>query len=161
MLANQVGFAPVDINPDATLRGFARDKWDGYVAERQALLDLVAARRPGNVVVITGDAHENSVRDVPPDFVNFDAPPVATEFVGTSMTSEGDTAYGTSYGAGAQNPHIHFTDRHRGYVNVTLAPDVWRNEFRVVDSVTAPVPSPGHTLATFAVADGQPGAVLV
>ena len=39
VLANQTAFAPFDNDPDE-LRGFgAGDNWDGYVAERQALMD--------------------------------------------------------------------------------------------------------------------------
>ena len=71
---------------------FSLDHWDGYVAERQRVLDFLAGNELSNTVVITGDAHENSVRNVPPDFRRLDGPPVATEFIGTSISSEGLTA---------------------------------------------------------------------
>ena len=91
VLANQTAFAPFDNDPSTTLRGFgAGDNWDGYVAERQAILDWMVAKRTPNPIVITGDSHNNWVRNVPPDHVNFDAPPVATEFMGTSISTGGD-----------------------------------------------------------------------
>lgn len=157
VLANQVGFAPLDTDT-SSLRGFNRDNWDGYVAERQAILDLLKANGIANTVVITGDAHQNSVRNVPPDFRSFDGAPVATEFVGTSISSEGDEPFRTTFGGSLQNPHRLFNDFHRGYVRVTLDQGLWTNEFRVVDSVTRPV-GPGRTLATFGVQNGVPGAL--
>ena len=42
--------------------------------------------------MITGDSHANWLRNVPPSHLEFDAPPVATEFMGTSITSGGDPA---------------------------------------------------------------------
>ena len=42
------------------------------------------------MVVITGDKHQNSVRNVPEHYRDIDGPPIATEFVGTSISSEGD-----------------------------------------------------------------------
>ena len=76
-----------------TRSGFNLDNWDGYVADRQRVLDFLAEPSSANTVVITGDSHENSVRNVPPDFRSFDGTPVATEFLGTSISSEGDTPY--------------------------------------------------------------------
>jgi alkaline phosphatase D len=161
VLANQVGFTPMDTDRNTARRGFNRDNWDGYVAERQALLDLLKGRGIANAVVITGDAHENSVSDVPPDFHRFDGTPVATEFMGTSISSEGDdpAGYQTSYRGDPQNPHRLFSDFHRGYSRVTLDQGRWTNEFRVVDSVTRRPAPPGHTLATFVVEHGHPGAL--
>ena len=68
------------------------DNWDGYVAEREALVDWLVARATPNPVVITGDSHANWVRNVPPSHRELDAPPVATEFMGTSISTGGDSA---------------------------------------------------------------------
>jgi alkaline phosphatase D len=109
-------------------------------------------------VVITGDSHENSVRNVPPDFHSLDGDPVATEFLGTSISSEGDSIPAAPIVPGdANNPHVLFEDYHRGYVTVTLDPDLWSTEFRGVASVVTrtPVASP---LATFVVENGRAGA---
>jgi alkaline phosphatase D len=158
VIANQVGFAPLDTNRALDRKVFNRDNWDGYVADRQRVLDFLAQQRLANTVVITGDSHESSVRNVPPDFHSLDGDPVATEFLGTSISSEGDSIPAAPIVPGdANNPHVLFEDYHRGYVTVTLDPDLWSTEFRGVASVVTrtPVASP---LATFVVENGRAGA---
>ena len=65
---------------------FNVDNWDGYGAERSRILALAAADRDTNLVVLTGDAHSSWVHDLEADFRE-PGNPVATEFVGTSITS--------------------------------------------------------------------------
>ena len=137
---------------------FSLDNWDGYVADRQLVLDFLAEHSVRNTVVITGDSHENSVRNVPPDFHSLDGTPVATEFMGTSISSRGRrTPFGTTFGGDPDNPHRLFDDHHRGYVEVTVDAELWSGEFRGVASVRTrtPVATP---LATFVVDNGMPGA---
>ena len=135
----------------------AGDNWDGYVAERQQLLDWIVARRTPNPIVITGDSHQNWLRNVPPNSDEFDAPPVATEFMGTSITSGGDPpAPATSYGGDTQNPHIVFRNNNRGYVRCTVTPEAWTSEYRTVPTVMQRG-VPASTLAAFTVEDGRPG----
>ena len=86
-------------------------------------------KRTPNPIVITGDSHNNWVRNVPPDHINFDAPPVATEFMGTSISTGGDQAPFVRVPA-PQNPHILLRNNNRGYVRCTLTPDTWTSEFR-------------------------------
>jgi alkaline phosphatase D len=160
VLANQTAFAPWDRNPDPAVRDFgAGDNWDGYVAERQRIIDALVAERTPNPVVITGDSHANWVRNVPPNHTDFDAPPVATEFMGTSISSGGDPATPTtSFGGDPSNPHIVFRNNNRGYVRVTVDHEAWTSEYRIVPTVRQR-PVPASTLATFVVEDGRPGAV--
>ncbi|PXY23731.1 alkaline phosphatase [Prauserella coralliicola] len=157
VLAQQVPFAPMDQDADLAERSFGGDKWDGYVADRQRILDLIAQRQVDNPVVITGDVHVNRVCNVPPNFTDFDAAPVATEFIGTSVTSGGDRTLNTRYDIDPNNPHLLFRDNHHGYVRCTLKHDQWVADYRVVDTVEAPT-SPIHTLASFAVDSGKAGA---
>ena len=90
VLANQTAFSPFDNDPHPVRKGFGSgDNWDGYVDERQLLLNWLVAQQTPNPVVITGDTHNNWVRNVPPDPFRLDAPPVATEFLGTSISTEG------------------------------------------------------------------------
>jgi alkaline phosphatase D len=111
----------------------------------------------GNMVVITGDKHQNSVRNVPEDYRDITGRAAATEFVGTSISSEGDDK-GTPAHA-PDNPHILWENFQRGYVRATVEPARWTTEFRVVDTVTAEQ-SPASTKAVFAVEHGKPGAVV-
>ena len=59
MLAQQTGLAPWDrhADPRAWPTTATGDNWDGYVAEREALVDWLVARATPNPVVITGDSH--------------------------------------------------------------------------------------------------------
>ncbi|HEX5620794.1 MAG TPA: alkaline phosphatase D family protein [Solirubrobacteraceae bacterium] len=156
VLANQVPFAPED-NLAGFQRRFFPDRWDGFVAERQRVLDFIAEHGLGNVVAITGDSHVNAVRNVPGSFRSMDSQPVATEFVGTSISTNGDTPPDTSYGGDPDNPHHLFYSDRRGYVIVDADPQRWTSTFRVMQSVTVPQ-SPVSTVATFAVEQGSPGA---
>jgi alkaline phosphatase D len=111
----------------------------------------------GNVVAITGDSHLNAVRNVPGSFRSMDSPPVATEFIGTSISTDGDEDVGPVFGGNPENPHHLFRDIHRGYVSVVAEPQQWTSEFRRVDTVLQPQ-STASTIAKFAVDQGSPGA---
>jgi alkaline phosphatase D len=158
LLANQVPFAPNDTNADPAIRTFGGEKWDGYPVDRQMVLDFIAARGLVNTIVITGDVHANFVRNVPPDFVRLDAGPIATEFIGTSISSGGDRTLSTVFGGNVNNPHLRFSDNHHGYVRCTVTPDLWRADYRVVPSVLQPNDGGINTLASFVVEQGQAGA---
>jgi alkaline phosphatase D len=87
---------------------------------------------------------------------------VATEFVGPSITSGSPEILVPIVQASLLDPsnaHLKFFDGlFHGYVRCTVTPDLWRSDYRVVDTVLAPV-SPVHTLASFVVEDGSPGAL--
>ncbi|MBX5460457.1 MAG: alkaline phosphatase D family protein [Steroidobacteraceae bacterium] len=157
VLANQVPFAPNDTNADPAIRTFGGEKWDGYPFDRAQILDLIAGRKLYNTVIITGDVHQNFVRNVPPDYVNLDAEPIATEFIGTSISSGGDRTIRTVFGGDANNPHLRFQDNHHGYVRCTLSARQWQVDYRVVPSVLVE-DAPISTLASFVVEQGRAGA---
>ena len=161
VIAQQTAFAPRSNAIDQTMRSFpGRDNWDGYVAERQRILDWIVAHHTPNPVVLTGDSHQNWVRNIPPHFQSFDGDPVATEFMGTSISSDGDPSprASTVYEVPG-NPHIIFRNDNRGYVRCTLTPDQWTSEYRIVTTVLQPQASTS-TLATFAIENGRAGAEL-
>ena len=58
----------------------------------------------------------------------------------------------------AENPHIKFINRKRGYVRNVITRDTWTADYRVLDFVTQPG-SPITTRARFVIEDGQPGAM--
>lgn len=57
----------------------------------------------------------------------------------------------------AENPHIKFLNRNRGYVRNVVTPTEWTADFRVVDFVTRPG-APVRTRATYLIEEGRPGA---
>jgi alkaline phosphatase D len=82
---------------------------------------------------------------------------VATEFVGTSVTSEG-VPYEVFNRFLPENPHIKFFEsRERGYVLVDVSRELWRTDLRVVDTITQPEAS-ARTLGSYVVAPGRAGA---
>ena len=107
LLGNQTVLAPVEVPPlpEALLRPlpdsplpsaglpFNPDQWDGYLAERRRLVQLVLDEQLTDVVVLTGDIHSSWANDVPLDPGTYlPAGPannsVMTEFVTTSVTSD-------------------------------------------------------------------------
>ena len=85
------------------------------------------------------------------------APTVATEFVGTSISSPG-IPYDRVARLLPDNPHVRFFDsRPRGYVRCTVTPERWLTELRALESVADPRTAIS-TLASFVVESGRPGA---
>lgn len=162
VLANQTVFAArdTDLDPDEVDFG-GGDKWDGYRADRQTLLDFMADRSELNAVVISGDVHNNAVYDLKADFHDPESETVATEFVGTSISSLGDKygrpTWGDSFEPRENTPWRKFWNNNRGYVKCTLTSDRWQTDYRVVSTVEEPSASVS-TLASFFTHDGAPGA---
>jgi alkaline phosphatase D len=88
-LAQQVPIARLDRFPGPERR-YSMDKWDGYEHSRARLLRFLGSRKPSNPVALAGDVHNNWVNDLRLDVDNEKSPVVASEFVGTSITSAGD-----------------------------------------------------------------------
>ena len=134
------------------------DGWDGYAAARARILAHLQTRRVANPVVIGGDIHSFWATDLKTDFRDPASPTVATEFVGTSVTSLG-VSYETFAALLPENPHIRFFEsRLRGYVRCEVSPERWLTELRVLDDVRDRH-ARARTLATFLVENGRPGAV--
>jgi len=158
VLANQVLIAQLSRVIEGE-RTFSMDKWDGYVAARSRLLDFFATERPSNPVVLSGDIHSNWVADLKTDFDDPSSATVATEFVGTSISSGGDGRDGGEFiqAMREEQPHIKFYNGQRGYLRCAATPERWTTDFRVVPYVSRPG-APVETRATFVVEDGHPGA---
>ncbi len=157
VLAQQVFFSQRDFAALAAT-DLSDDAWDNYLVERNAVRDHLAAV-VSNPVVLTGDVHASYVCDVKANFDDPASATVATEFVGTSITSGGN---GRDQNPGdlvqlAENPHIKFINRKRGYVRNIITPSEWTADYRIVDVVTTPG-APASTRATFVIEDGNPGA---
>jgi alkaline phosphatase D len=158
ILAQQVMMGMVDRTPGGE-KLYSMDQWPGYAAERMALVRYLADRKVSNPVVLTGDIHTNWVNSLRVDDRRADTPVIATEFVGTSISSGGD---GSPIPKNldtllAENPCVRYYNQQRGYVRCTVTPASWRSDYLVVDQVT----KPGgviSTAASFQVQNGRPGA---
>jgi alkaline phosphatase D len=121
---------------------------------------LAAAQRRGvrNLVVITGDRHQNYAWDLKRDYADPSSPVVGSEFVGTSITSGGDGSDMTDLGRKflAANPHMKFFNSQRGYVRVRVDRHRWRSDFRVLPYVQQPGAGVG-TRASYVIEDRRPG----
>ena len=139
---------------------FLMDIWDGYPDERDELLARLKAAQTPNPIVLTGDIHSNWVNNILSDFSNESSEVIATEFVGTSITSGGDGSDSSNTAAQtlSDNSHVKFYNRQRGYVSCHLSKDLWQSDYKILDKVS----EPGHpirTRASFVVEAGNPGAL--
>jgi alkaline phosphatase D len=159
VIAQQTMFAQFDF-----LAGpgqiFNMDQWDGYVAARQRITSFLQQRQPSNPIVIAGDIHSSWVHDIKADFGNASSETLGVEFVGTSISSDFPAAFIPPVVAAlADNPHTRFFDgQYRGYVRCSVTPDAWTADFRAVPT-TLDDQADAFTLASFAVMNGEPGAV--
>ena len=111
-----------------------------------------------NPVFIGGDIHSYWTTDLKADFANPSSPTIATEFVGTSITSDGPP-YERLRAVLPENPHVrYFESRRRGYVAV----DLWRDRMDTRFQAISDRRDPKATVATlkrFAVESGKTGAI--
>ena len=135
------------------------DQWSGYENARKRFVSGMADTRLSNPVVITGDIHTNWVADLKIDYREQSSPIVATELVGTSISTGGDGA--DSLPAVEQYlpeaPQIHFFNAQRGYVRCEVTKNALTADFRVVEKVSVK-DLPIKTRATFVVENSKAGA---
>ena len=156
LLTQQTPMAQFDQKPGPGRTAWT-DGWDGYPVSRKKLLSFLKDKQIANPVVLGGDVHSFNVNDLKLDFDDPASPVVASEFVGTSITSQ---AWAQEKLAPmlADNPHMKLVDsRYRGYVRVEVTPGQLRADLRAMESVTRPDAACG-TLASYMVEDGRPGA---
>jgi alkaline phosphatase D len=136
------------------------DAWDGYGAERSELVSFWLRRGIRDVLVITGDDHDNYAGTVTTTG-HSDGQPGAIEFVVPSVSSDNNTEYLAGLGraldilARANNPHFEMVDwvRH-GYCVLELDRREARIDYRHVESKLDPR-SPTSTTYRFRVPRGQ------
>jgi alkaline phosphatase D len=144
--------------PDGNKIVYNMDKWDGYVANRKRLLGEIQRRRVSNPVVLSGDVHECWMADLKSDEENPSSATLASEFVCTSISSNGDGRAITNARRHALelNPHIHFYNGLRGYLRCEVTPDLWRTDAKTLDFVTKPG-APIKTGGSYVIENGQRG----
>lgn len=151
VLANQVPMASMDLEPGPG-EAFRLDQWDGYVADREAVIEAFE-ESDATPVVVTGDVHRNWANEV-----RREGETVAAEFVGSSVSSGGDGYRSDPAGRFVvrENDNVRYYNAQRGYVRCRLTPEEWTTDYRVVEYVSdrgAPV----RTDRRFRVAEGSPG----
>jgi len=157
VLAQQVMMGLVDREAGDKV-AYSMDQWPGYEANRRRLLKFFHERKIANPVTIAGDIHSNWANNLLADFADLDSRVVASEFVGTSISSGGD---GSRVPRNldrtlTENPFVKFHSAERGYVRCTVTPKLWRSDYQAVEYVTRPG-APLVTRASFVVEDGKPG----
>jgi alkaline phosphatase D len=158
VLAQQITFAPTEIAPRDGDQVYM-DAWSGYPAARDRLLSAIADRAAGRTVVLTGDIHSSYVQDVHRGFDRPDRPVIATEFVGTSISSEGDGAERSPFFPQvleARRPEVRWHNHRRGYVSCTVSPKEWRADYQIVEYVSRPG-APKITASSWLCEHGRPG----
>lgn len=158
VLAQQVMMAAIDRDPESGER-FSVDQWPGYDASRRRMMDMLSQPNVSNPIVLTGDIHANYVNDLRVNCDRPEEPTIATEFVGTSITSGGDGQLVPDAHAGMMrdNPCLKFHSQERGYVSCEVTPSRWIAKYQAVPYVSKPN-APLHTRGTFVVEDGKRGA---
>jgi alkaline phosphatase D len=155
VLAQTTTMAQFDQQPGPGRRAWT-DGWDGYPASRRRLLENLVEHEVRNPVVIGGDVHSFNICQLKADFDDYRSPVVASELVGTSITSQAWPQERVNELL-PDNPHILYADsRFRGYTLVELGRKLLRADLRAMESVQRR-DAACTTLASFVVEDGKPG----
>ncbi len=135
------------------ITGHWTDAWDGYPATRDRLLAAMQHSRLRNPVMLGGDIHSYWATELKPDFDDPKSPVVATEFVGTSITSDPGPVEPVRAML-PENPHVkYYNGGTHGYVCVDVTPDRLEARFRAISDRR----DPNATISTekaFAVENG-------
>jgi len=161
LIAQQVVVMPYAYREEEATGKLGLDSWRGYPESRRRLVKAIEEKKPANVIIATGDVHQNMVGYVPARDEEPDRNQVATEFVCTSISSLGDGQDVKPRNADwrslvAQNPNMLLVNGQRGYHVFTITEGSWRTDIMKVDKVS------DHTgrlsrLASFTV---EPGSAL-
>ena len=156
IIAQQTLMAQQTRGTDGAL-SYWTDGWDGYPKARERLLGHIAQRRISNPLVLGGDVHAGIVADLKVNFDDARSPVIATEFVGTSITSQGPNQK-NSETSRQYNPHLKYHDgTRRGYTAFDLTPAQCTVRMRTLSRVTDPQARISD-LASFIVESGKAGA---
>lgn len=137
------------------------DKWDRAPAARERLFDTLVDTRAPNPVVLSGDLHYALGADLKRDFDAAAANPIGAEIlnlaVGSSPPADATDAF---FGRlKADNAHIRFHSRERGWTLHTVSDRLWRAEFRAVSNPMR-AGSAMKTAGVLVVQAGRPGIQL-
>jgi alkaline phosphatase D len=152
ILAQQTIVSPVPIVGDVV----NLDQWDGYPAARRRLVEQL--RDVSNPVIITGDIHCSAVSTLPEDPDDPASPALATELVGTSISSDFPVPELVEPLAD-RLPNVHYVEaRRRGYVVCAVSETDVSADFHYVSTVDQP-DATMDVAASWVVRDGDPNPV--
>lgn len=132
------------------------DGWDGYPVARERLLRALHQARVGNVLVLGGDAHRYVAANLRLRPNDERSPVVASEFIGSSLTSYGLNEAICSLVRWVNPDIVHMRGSERGYAWLDLSPKEARCELRATGHPVRP-DSRFHTQASFVVEAGRAG----
>lgn len=132
--------------------GAHTEGWGGYGANRTRMLSAMTGAKLSNPVILGGDMHAFMTSDL-----KFGDQVVGTEFIGTSITSDGP---GPQFASNlSKNPHVKFFDaRYRGYMALELRPERLEMRYQAIGD-RADLASGVSTLQRYVVEDGRAGAI--
>lgn len=152
LLAQQILVMPFDRRKaDQTDPNLATDTWDGYRPARARLIERIRRHKLSNVVIASGDYHKHFAGTVPAREEVLDGEMVATEFLATSISTNGDG--GPIDGLDTlmrNNPHVALFADQRGYQIFDITKERWQTDIKGVDQISRPG-GKLSTLARFAV----------
>lgn len=157
-IAQQVMMMPYDTRKDGeTTARRSTDNWNGYPQARHRLTASIEQKGLTNVVIGSGDMHQNVVGHVPQDPEDPTSAPLASEFLATSISSggSGGARHPNELNVLDNNPNVRLLNNQRGYHLYTVAPNDWTADIKVMDQVET---SGGQltTLARFSVDPRDP-----
>ncbi|RYE68057.1 MAG: alkaline phosphatase, partial [Oxalobacteraceae bacterium] len=160
LIAQQVVVMPYHRLDEAGNPEIGGDSWLGYPESRRKLVRAIQDRDLSNVVIATGDVHQNIVGYIPARDEEPESNQVATEFVCTSISSLGD---GRDVKVRkpdwrpiiASNANTLFANGQRGYHAFTVTPQQWRTDIMKMDKVSD-YSGQLSRLASFTIEKGSP-----
>lgn len=161
-LAQQVLMLPFDVRADGVNAPVkSMDNWNGYTDARRRMAALIAERRLTNVVIGSGDMHQHLVGYLPSNPDDPLSPPLASEFLATSVTSGGSGSPRQAHQLQTldHNPHVALLNNQRGYQLYRVNAGHWSTDIKVLDQVDRPGGQLTN-LATYVVEHGRPGPTL-
>ncbi len=155
LLAQTTQIAPAPL-PTALGPVLYGDGWDAYPGARERLMQAIAQAGANNVICLGGDVHRHvaaKLRQKPGDR---SSPVVASEFVGTSITSKGLSELLTDALAAGNPDVLHCRSDERGYALLDITPQQLQCTFRATPH-PAQAHANLHTQARYVVATGAAG----
>ena len=139
LLAQQVPIMQINYDPDTKVFSPDLDKWDGAPAARDRLCAAIEGSNLKNLVVVSGDVHQNWAGALKRNYNDPSSEILGIEFITTSISAAGDGFDINENFAGIlrQNDHTKFFNAQRGFTRHTVTPDLWQADFRVIGKVSS------------------------